>query len=182
MQHKRATSGRKVNTVTVRRAPGESTQARINFAGQAQPAAIGRSGMTVLKHEGDGATPRGNLRVLYGFWRSDRLARPMTALNLRPVRADMLWCDAPSHAAYNRPVLAPFRASHEKLRRADDVYDVCIVLDWNVSERRRNRGSAIFLHLSRPGHTPTEGCVAVSLPVMKRLLTVLRPGSVLRIL
>ena len=65
--------------------------------------------------------------------------------------------------------------------RDDRLYDACIVLDWNISPRRRGRGSAIFFHLARQGYTPTQGCVAVSAAVMRRLLPRLSRQSVLRV-
>jgi L,D-peptidoglycan transpeptidase YkuD (ErfK/YbiS/YcfS/YnhG family) len=67
------------------------------------------------------------------------------------------------------------------MRRADGLYDVVIVLDWNMRPAIRGRGSAIFLHLARPGYTPTEGCVAVSRRTMLRLLPILRRGSVIEV-
>ena len=75
----------------------------------------------------------------------------------------------------------PYAASHETMRRGDELYDFCIVLDWNISPRRRGRGSAIFFHLARPGFTPTQGCVAVSKQVMQRLLPLLSRATVLEV-
>lgn len=141
------------------------------------PAAIGRGGLTACKREGDGATPRGRMRIEYGFFRPDRIGRPASRLALRPIRPAMGWCDAPGHPSYNRPVRLPFPASHEKLTREDGLYDICLVLDWNRTSRRRGRGSAIFLHIARPGYLPTEGCIAVSLPAMRRLLGYVRAGA-----
>ena len=63
--------------------------------------------------------------------------------------------------------------------RPDNLYDACIVLDWNIRPRRRGRGSAIFFHLARPGFTPTQGCVAVTRAVMARLLPLLSRRTVL---
>jgi L,D-peptidoglycan transpeptidase YkuD (ErfK/YbiS/YcfS/YnhG family) len=68
------------------------------------------------------------------------------------------------------------------MMRGDGLYDICLVLDWNIRDRRRNRGSAIFFHLIRPGYEPTAGCIAVSLPNMRRLLAHMRKGSVVRVL
>jgi L,D-peptidoglycan transpeptidase YkuD (ErfK/YbiS/YcfS/YnhG family) len=39
------------------------------------------------------------------------------------------------------------------------------------------RGSAIFLHLARPGYEPTAGCVAVSGPMIRRLLERIGPRT-----
>ena len=142
--------------------------------------ALGRSGIIASKREGDGATPRASMKVLGGYRRGHRIDAP-TRLALRAIRADLGWCDAPADANYNRPVRLPFTASHERMMRDDRLYDIVIVLDWNISERRRNRGSAIFLHVAKPGYAPTEGCVAVSPRDMAWLLPRLRRGSVVRV-
>jgi L,D-peptidoglycan transpeptidase YkuD (ErfK/YbiS/YcfS/YnhG family) len=42
-------------------------------------------------------------------------------------------------------------------------------------------GSAIFLHLARPGFTPTEGCVALSLEDMLEVVRLAGPGSAIEI-
>jgi len=109
------------------------------------------------------------MKLISGYMRGDRIRRIATALPMHRLKKGMLWCDAPAHPAYNRPVRAPFAASHEDLMRDDHLYDVCLVMDWNISSRRRGCGSAIFFHLARPGYIPTEGCIAVSLRDMKRI-------------
>jgi len=118
----------------------------------------------------------------YAYYRGGRAALPSTALPLRRIRSDMLWCDASDHPSYNRPVRAPFGASHERLRREDELYDICIVMDWNMSMRKRSCGSAIFFHIARPGYTPTEGCVAISARDMGRLLPHLSARTKLQVL
>lgn len=170
------------SVVTVRPAPGNRSRALVAFNGIVVPAAIGRSGRTVRKHEGDGATPITSMKLISGFLRAERVRRLPTPLPMRRIRPDMLWCDQPKDANYNRLVKAPFRPSHEEMARADGLYDICLVLDWNITSRQRERGSAIFLHLIRPGYEPTAGCIAVSLPHMRRLLAHLRKGSVIRVL
>ncbi len=97
---------------------------------------------------------------------------------LRVVSGNLGWCDAPSDPCYNRPVALPFRASHEKMLRTDRLYDVCIVLDWNFSRRARNRGSAIFMHLTREDRGPTQGCIALDPALMRRLLPALLSGRI----
>ena len=95
---------------------------------------------------------------------------PLSRLPLRRIRKLDGWCDAPNNANYNRPVNLPFKPSFEKMWRDDDVYNVCIVMDWNISPRKRGCGSAIFFHLARPGYTPTEGCIALKRADMLKLL------------
>lgn len=168
-------------TITVRAKPGNRTRALVSFAGRTEEAAIGRAGITSRKREGDGATPIAAMRLIGGYVRADRITPPVTALPLRFTPKNLLWCDAPRHALYNRPVAAPFGPSHEKMRREDGLYDVCLVMDWNLRSRKRYGGSAIFFHLAKPGYPPTEGCVAVSLPAMRRLLRFMRRGTVVRV-
>lgn len=174
--------GVRKSVVTVRPAPGNRSRALVALDGIVVPAAIGRSNRTVRKREGDGASPIAAMRLLYGFVRGERVRPLPTPLPMRRIRPGMLWCDQPDDANYNRLVRAPFRPSHEEMSRNGGLYDICLVLDWNVSERRRNRGSAIFFHLIRPGYEPTAGCIAVSLPHMRRLLAHMRKGSIVRVL
>ncbi len=107
---------------------------------------------------------------------------PSSRLRLRRVRPCDGWCDAPGDPNYNRPVQLSHKASHEDMWRKDDLYDVCIVMDWNIAPRRRGCGSAIFFHLARPGYTPTEGCIALKRADMARLLPHLTDRTVIRVL
>jgi L,D-peptidoglycan transpeptidase YkuD (ErfK/YbiS/YcfS/YnhG family) len=182
MRRKRRPAALFPSTVIVRTKPGNGSRALVTFAGRTEEAAIGRSGTTSRKHEGDGATPIAAMRLVGGYVRHDRVTPPPTALPLRFTPKNLLWCDDPRDANYNRPVQAPFRPSHEKMRRDDRLYDICLVMDWNLRTRKRNVGSAIFFHLAKPGYKPTEGCVAVSLPAMKRLLRFMRRGTVVRVI
>ena len=175
-------SHRKSRKVVVRRAPGKATEAILQYGPLRLRAALGRSGITSRKREGDGATPRAAMRLISAFFRGDRPGAVKTALPVQRIRKDMLWCDAPRHPAYNRPVRAPFAASHERLARNDRLYDVCIVMDWNITTRRRGGGSAIFLHIAREDYAPTEGCVALSPADMRRLLPYLTDRTVLTVL
>lgn len=175
-------SHRKSGQVVVRRAPGKATEAILQYGPLRLRAALGRSGITSRKREGDGATPRAAMRLISAFRRGDRPGAVKTALPVQRIRKDMLWCDAPRHPAYNRPVRAPFAASHERLARNDRLYDVCIVMDWNITTRRRGGGSAIFFHIAREDYAPTEGCVALSPADMRRLLPYLTDRTVLTVL
>jgi len=170
------------STIVVRPAPGHKSRAIVRFGTITVPAAIGRSGRTVMKREGDGATPIASMKLISGFRRGERNGRLITPLPIRRIRADMLWCDQPDNASYNSLVRAPFTASHEEMQRKDGLYDICLVMDWNMTSRARNRGSAIFFHLIRAGYEPTAGCVAVSLSDMRRLLPYLRRGTIIRVL
>lgn len=172
---------KKPPVLLVRRAPRKKTRAILQFGPLRIAAAIGRSGLTSRKREGDGATPIARMPLLNAYVRRDRCRLPPARLPLRSTRRSDLWCDAPRHPSYNRPVRTPFKASHEEMMREDALYDICIVLDWNIRTRRQGTGSAIFFHLIRNDYEPTAGCVAISLRDMLRLLPHLRRGMSLQI-
>ena len=178
----RVQNPKKQSVVTVRTAPRNRQRAIVSFKGITLQAAIGRSGVTASKREGDGGTPIGSLKLISGFSRGERIRLPQTPLSMRHIDKNMLWCDEPKHPSYNRLVKSPFKPSHEEMMRSDGLYDVCLVLDWNITSRKRHGGSAIFFHLIKPGYQPTAGCVAVSPRDMKRLLPHLRKGTVVRVL
>ena len=146
------------------------------------PCALGRAGRKAVKREGDGATPIGRWQVRRVFYRSDRLGRPICGLPVIAIRPDDGWCDAAGDPNYNRRVRHPYKASAERMWRDDHLYDVVVELGYNDMPRRRNAGSAIFLHLARPGYLPTEGCVAVTLRDMVRLLRRFRRATYLHVL
>lgn len=171
-----------LHNLVVRRAPTGGSQAILQAGPLRLRAAIGRSATTSRKREGDGATPIASMRLLSGYLRGDRVRDTGTRLPMQRSRATMLWCDAPGHASYNRPVKAPFGPSHERLMRDDELYDLCIVMDWNLSSRKRGCGSAIFFHIARPGYAPTEGCVAIRPRDMRRLLPFLSRHTRLQVL
>jgi L,D-peptidoglycan transpeptidase YkuD (ErfK/YbiS/YcfS/YnhG family) len=125
--------------------------------------ALGRGGIRTEKQEGDGATPAGLLPLRRLLYRADRGPAPRLPgrLPVEPIAPQDGWCDDPAHPDYNRPITLPHPARHEQLWREDGLYDILGVLGWNDAPVQRGRGSAIFLHLARPGLAPTEGCVAL---------------------
>ena len=130
----------------------------LRFMGRIFPCTIGKGGLTADKREGDGATPRGTHRIVGLLYRPDRMARPTDWAV--PIGPSDLWSDDPAHEDYNLMVRAPYPHSHERLRRADPLYDLILITDWNWPQAVPGRGSAIFLHQYRRKGYPTEGCIA----------------------
>ncbi|MFD1794873.1 L,D-transpeptidase [Paracoccus aurantiacus] len=139
------------------------------------PCSIGRGGVTRDKREGDGSTPAGLLHVAECWYRPDRMARP--APWARPVGPQDLWCDESGHPAYNLHVRAPLAASHERLRRADPLYDIILTTDWNWPDAEPGRGSAIFLHQWRRPGAVTAGCIAMARHDLRWLAARAEPGT-----
>lgn len=140
-------------------------------------AAIGPGGIGTKRGEGDGITPRGSFPVREIFYRADRIAEPVTGLPLRAIRKDDGWCDAPDDPNYNRPVKLPYPASAEVMWREDHLYDLVAVLGYNDDPVVPGRGSAIFLHLARPDHSATQGCVALAYDDALAAIAQLKPGD-----
>jgi L,D-peptidoglycan transpeptidase YkuD (ErfK/YbiS/YcfS/YnhG family) len=168
--------------IIIRRAPGHRQRALLAFGHEVRPAAIGRAGIRALKREGDGGTPLGRFPVRQIYYRADRVARPRTQLPARAIRDDDYWCDDPADRNYNRLGKLSSRRSKEGLKRADHLYDLVLVLGYNDRPRIKGKGSAIFIHLARPGFTPTDGCIALSRPDLVRLVAHLHPRSMIVVL
>jgi len=134
------------------------------------PCVCGRSGVSLEKREGDGATPAGRFALRQVFYRPDRVPPPRTALPRRPLLPEEGWCDDPEHADYNRLVRLPHPASCEQLWRDDHLYDLFVVLGHNDSPPRPGLGSAIFLHIAAEDGRPTAGCLAMKAPDLRDLL------------
>jgi L,D-peptidoglycan transpeptidase YkuD (ErfK/YbiS/YcfS/YnhG family) len=150
---------------------------RARFDGHRWRCAIGRSGVRADKREGDGATPAGCWPLRRVLYRADRLAAPACALPLSEIGPDDGWCDDPGDTCYNRPVVLPYSGRHERLWREDGIYDVVVVLGHNDDPPRPGAGSAVFLHVARADFAPTEGCVALALDDLLRLLRLAGPDS-----
>jgi len=177
---KQAGKTRRLGQIIVRAKPGDQRKGLLQAGGVVFACALGRGGISADKREGDGATPLARMRLLSGYIRKGRFALS-SCLPLKTLSPTLGWCEVPNDRNYNRPVKMPYAASHERMLRDDDLYDACIVLNWNIRPRRRGRGSAIFFHLARPGFTPTAGCVAVTHAVMRRLLPLLSRRTVLTV-
>lgn len=160
--------------LVVRRAPGNSREGRLRLAHRVVRAALGRSGLKALKREGDGATPLGRFAFRQVLYRADRGPRPRTKLPVRAIRADDAWCEDPADGRYNLLVRASSRPGIDRLMREDHLYDLIVVLGHNDRPRIKGKGSAIFVHLARPGFAPTAGCVALS---RRDLLGLLRQAN-----
>lgn len=147
----------------------------LRFGGRIYPCSIGKGGISTAKREGDGATPAGIHRIAMTLYRPDRITRP--APWARPIRTGDLWSDDMRDPAYNQWVRAPYTASHEALRRADPLYDLVLVTDWNWPEAVPGRGSCIFIHQwRRPGY-PTEGCIALRRDDLHAIAALAAPGT-----
>lgn len=131
---------------------------------------IGTGGVSSNKIEGDGATPIGCFQLREVLYRADRVSRPITVLSVSPIKEQDGWCDDTTVPFYNAKIVLPNSAHHEILWREDEIYNIIVPLGYNDAPAVPGKGSAIFMHLARPGYTPTEGCIALSLADLLEIL------------
>jgi L,D-peptidoglycan transpeptidase YkuD (ErfK/YbiS/YcfS/YnhG family) len=163
--------------LSVRRKAGHPTQGWLRAWPWTLPVALGRGSIKANKREGDGGTPRGVFRPVRIWWRADRLPRPAAQLPVRRIGPGDGWCENPKHRRYNRPVDVAAGSTADRLARADALYDVIVEIDHNTRPRIAGRGSAVFIHVARPGFAPTAGCVALERAALLRLVSRLGPNT-----
>lgn len=160
-----------LRTIDVRPRPGRRSQGWLRAGSLVVPVALGRAGVKANKREGDGATPRGHYRPVRLWWRGDRRPRPRTLLPARRIGRADAWCEDPADRRYNRSFRRSANEPGDRLWREDGLYDLFLEIDHNTRPRVAGLGSAVFIHVARPGFRPTAGCVALRLHDLRILLS-----------
>ena len=122
---------------------------------------IGRNGISKNKIEGDFKTPSGTFKFGTLYWRPDRVKKPKTKLFCKPINKKMGWCNDPKSKFYNKEIKINKKIKHEKLYRYDHKYDYFILIKYNYKNTIKNKGSAIFIHLTK-NYKQTAGCITLS--------------------
>lgn len=129
-----------------------------SYLGRRLVCSVGRGGIGIKAGEGDGVSPSGRFRIERVYYRADRMCGLPGAIALG---LDDIWSDDPSDPGYNGPGRGrDHRFGHERMWRADRLYDLVAVLDFNLTEPVPGAGSAIFMHCWRRPRYATEGCIA----------------------
>ena len=123
--------------------------------------AVGKRGIGFKKKEGDLITPIGQYKIKYILYRKDRIKKIQSELRKVTIKKDMGWCDDPKSKSYNKLINLPFNYNYEKLFKRENVYDVILVLDYNMRPIKKNKGSAIFIHVAKKNYNKTQGCIAI---------------------
>ena len=142
--------------------------------------AIGKKGIGYKKKEGDLITPIGLFKIKYILYRKDRV-KISTKLKKKFIKREMGWCDDPKSIHYNKLVKIPLAFRHEKLFKKENIYDIIIVLDYNMNPIKKNKGSAIFIHVAKNNFKKTEGCVAIKKLNLKKLLKEINKNTKVKI-
>ena len=122
---------------------------------------IGKKGISKNKYEGDFKTPSGKFKIGTLYWRNDRVKLPETKLICKKIKKNMVWCNDVNSKFYNKEINKKKNIRYEKLFRNDYKYDYFILIEYNYKNTLKNKGSAIFIHLTK-NYKPTAGCIAIS--------------------
>jgi len=123
--------------------------------------ALGKRGIGLKRKEGDLITPKGTFKVKYILYRKDRVKKIQSRLKRIAIKKDMGWCDDPKSSYYNKLIKLPSSYTYEKLYKKENIYDIILVLNFNMSPVLKKKGSAIFIHVARKNFVKTEGCIAI---------------------
>ena len=94
----------------------------------------------------------------------------------------MGWCDDQNSKRYNTLINYPFSFNSEKLNRKDNIYDIILVLNFNMNPIKKNKGSAIFIHVAKKNYKNTNGCVAIKKIELLKLIKMLKKSTKVRII
>ena len=142
---------------------------------------IGKKGLTKNKIEGDKKTPIGTFKIGDVYFRKDRKNKPETILKCIEIKKNMGWCDdIRMPKKYNKPIKINKRIRCENLNRKDYKYDFFIPIKYNFNKPIINRGSCIFIHLTK-NYRPTAGCIALKERDFLIMLKLLKKNSQIKI-
>ena len=143
--------------------------------------ALGKRGIKKKKKEGDLITPKGNFKIKYVLYRKDRVSNLNTKLKKIAIHKNMGWCDDYKSKKYNKLIKFPFKYHAEKLYKKNNTYDIIVVLNYNMNPVKKNKGSAIFLHIAKKNYQNTEGCLAIKKNDLKRILNMINKKTIVKI-
>lgn len=132
--------------------------------------AIGKRGIGVKKKEGDLITPKGTYKITQILCRKDRVNKIRSKFKIKSITRKLGWCNDVHSKNYNKLIKYPFKYTSEKLFRKDNIYDIVLVLNYNMNPVKIYKGSAIFIHVSKSNFKSTEGCIALKKRELRNLV------------
>ena len=143
--------------------------------------AIGKKGISYKKKEGDLITPKGLYKIKYVLYRKDRIKKVKSKIKKIIIKKNMGWCDDPRSKAYNKIIKLPSNFSYEKLYRKNNIYDIILVLNYNMNPIIKNKGSAIFIHVAKKNYKKTEGCIGLKKIHLLKILEIIKKNTKVKI-
>ena len=142
---------------------------------------IGKRGIGYKRKEGDLITPKGKYKIKCILYRKDRVKKIQSKIKKFIIKKNMGWCDDPKSKNYNKLVKLPFKYKYEKLYKKENIYDIILVLNFNMSPIKKNKGSAIFIHVAKKDYKKTEGCIALKKNHLLRIIKELKNTTKIKI-
>jgi L,D-peptidoglycan transpeptidase YkuD (ErfK/YbiS/YcfS/YnhG family) len=143
--------------------------------------ALGKAGIKKKKKEGDNITPKGTFKIIRVYYRRDKIKNITASIKKRKIKKNIGWCDDPVSNSYNKEIKLPSKFGHEKLYRKDNLYDLILVLNYNINPVIKNKGSAIFIHIAKKNYKPTAGCIALKQRDLLELLKNIKKNTKIKI-
>ena len=143
--------------------------------------ALGKGGIKQKEREGDFITPKGKFKLIKIYYRSDRIKKINSTLKKIKIKKNMGWCDDVSSNYYNKQIKISKKIGHEKLHRKDNLYDIIVVLNYNLNPIIKGKGSAIFLHVAKKNYNKTQGCIALKKNELLYLVSQIKKNPQIRI-
>ena len=143
--------------------------------------ALGKGGIKQKEREGDFITPKGKFKLIKIYYRSDRIKKINSTLKTIKIKKNMGWCDDVSSNYYNKQIKISKKIGHEKLHRKDSLYDIIVVLNYNLNPIIKGKGSAIFLHVAKKNYNKTQGCIALKKNELLYLVSKIKKNTQIRI-
>tara|TARA_E500000178_G_scaffold30935_1_gene28033 strand:+ start:165 stop:665 length:501 start_codon:yes stop_codon:yes gene_type:complete len=143
--------------------------------------ALGKRGIGHKKKEGDLITPIGQYKIKFILYRKDRIKKIHSKLKKVIIKKNMGWCDDPNSEKYNKLINLPFNFKYEKLFKKENTYDIILVLNYNMNPIKKNKGSAIFIHVVKKNYRKTKGCIAIGKTQLLKIIKKIKNNTKVKI-
>ena len=143
--------------------------------------ALGKRGIGHKKKEGDLITPIGQYKIKFILYRKDRVKKIHSKLKKVIIKKNMGWCDDPNSEKYNKLINLPFNFKYEKLFKKENTYDIILVLNYNMNPIKKNKGSAIFIHVAKKNYKKTKGCIAIGKTQLLKIIKKIKNNTKVKI-
>jgi L,D-peptidoglycan transpeptidase YkuD (ErfK/YbiS/YcfS/YnhG family) len=143
--------------------------------------ALGKGGVKKKTIEGDNITPKGIFKIVKIYYRPDKIKKIKTLIKKIKIKKNMGWCDDPNSRSYNKQINLPTKYGYEKLYRNDNLYDLIAVLSYNTYPIVKNKGSAIFMHITKNSYTKTKGCIGLKKEHLIKIISKIKKNTKIKI-
>jgi len=153
----------------------------LNYKNLKYRCALGKSGIKKKKKEGDNVTPSGVFKIIKIYYRADKIKKIISPIKKIQIKKNMGWCDDSKSNFYNQQINLPSKFGYEKLYRNDNLYDLIIVINYNMNPIIKNKGSAIFIHIAKNYYKKTKGCIALKRENLIELISLIKKNTKIKI-